>query len=101
MVEREFQAAFADALDWSHALDDRAVLVPPAAHHVEVLQRKPSWIDFRMAGRTRLFAPMLVEQLANRICAPDIRLDRRHARRWRWRRHPQNPLHNPGPAQHG
>src|SRR5262245_55567307 len=76
-------------------------MVTPAAHHVEVLQRKSCRIDFRVAGSAGFEVAMLVELRTDRRRAADVRLDRMHAC-WRWRRLlAEDALYDPRSSQNG
>src|ERR1043166_4942782 len=61
--ERNFLPIFSMA--WCRTpVAQGAVTVAPAAEHVEVFQRKPSRVHFRVTGRATLLAAMLLELLA-------------------------------------
>src|ERR1043166_5301423 len=100
MVKRERPAVLAEALFRQRLARNRTVAIAPASHHIEALEREARRIDFAMARRASLVRAMLVELLANRDRAANVRLDRDYGRGWRRRDFAEDPLGDPHAAQH-
>ena len=77
-----------------------AIPLPPAAADIEVFERKPDRIEELVTGGTRCVFRVHREQVADRLRAADVGLDRRHALGRLRRRLAEQPRHHPRAAEH-
>ena len=100
VMELESLPVHAVALDRRHLVGHRPVALAVAAHHVEALQREARRVHLAVAGRAARVGPVLLQLLADRHRAADVRLDGLDRRRRGRRLQPQDALRDPVPAQH-
>ena len=100
VMERERLPVHAEAPDRRDLLGHRPVALAVAAHHVEALQREARRVHLAVAGGAARVGAVLLQLLADRHRAADIRLDGLDRRRRGRRLQPQDPLGDPVAAQH-
>src|SRR5262249_39300286 len=82
------------------AVAQRAVVVAPAADHVEALQREARRVDLLLAAGARGDLAVLRQLPADRRRSAYVRLDGADARRRRGRRRAQDSVQHPRAARH-
>ena len=100
VMERERLPVQAEALDRRDLLGHRPVALAVAAHHVEALQREARRVHLAVAGRAARVGAVLLELLADRDRAADVRLDGLDRRRRGRRLQSQDSLGDPVAAEH-